>query len=142
MKLIQLGNKRNANLFMYKDFINWFKIKQIIHDKNNRPDFHEREVWVCSFGCNVGYELDGKEDFLRPVLVYKKLTHNTFLAIPLTSKLKSGSWYYPSSVDGVEGRFIFSQIKIIDSKRLKYRMEQLPKSEFNKIKTTFLNFIQ
>jgi hypothetical protein len=34
---------------------------------------HEREVWGCSLGANIGVEADGKHDnFERPVLVLMK----------------------------------------------------------------------
>ena len=38
-----------------------------------------------SIGKNIGYETLGKQElFLRPVLVYKKLSKSTFVGIPLT----------------------------------------------------------
>ena len=53
-----------------KDFSEWHKIKAIIHHDKERPHFHEREIWFCSLGGNVGFEQDGRgETFLRPVIV-------------------------------------------------------------------------
>jgi len=76
------------------------------------------------------------------VLVLKKLTHNTFLGIPLTSKLKNGTWCVKSTVQNKEGRYIISQIKMLDSKRLYNKVERIPDEEFDRVKTRFINFMQ
>ena len=126
-----------------KNFLEWFELKPKLNTLPNRPLFQEREVWNCHWGVNIGFELDGKKSkFLRPVLVLKKLTHNTFLRIPLTSKPKSGSWYVKSNVQNKEGRYILSQIRIIDSKRIYNKIERIPDEEFKLVKTRFVNFIQ
>jgi mRNA interferase MazF len=126
-----------------KKFPNWFKIKPKLDSLNNRPLFQEREVWNCHWGCNVGFELDGKhEKFIRPVLIFRKLTHNTFLGMPLTTKLKNGSWYVKSKIKNKEGRYIISQIRIIDSKRLYNKIEQITDEEFKLVKQRFLTFIK
>lgn len=44
-------------------------------------------------GKNVGYEEDGKTDFLRPVLVLKKVG-NLFFTVALTSRGKVDSYFY------------------------------------------------
>ncbi|GEM_PF-6457268 len=41
---------------MKKDFQNWHNKKTLIHESKNRPGFHEREVWWCALGVNVGFE--------------------------------------------------------------------------------------
>ena len=33
-----------------------------------------REIWFTKMGKNIGFEEDGKEGFLRPVLVLKKIS--------------------------------------------------------------------
>lgn len=72
----------------------WFVTKYAIHSKNRLPNFKEGDVWWCAFGENVGVEINGKENFLRPVLVFKKYNRFSFLGIPLTSKTyRYGSWY-------------------------------------------------
>jgi mRNA interferase MazF len=127
----------------FKNFADWFKIKPRLDILPQRPLFQEREVWNCHFGVNVGFELDGKHNaFIRPVLIFKKLTHNTFLGIPLTSKLKNGSWYVKSTVQRKEGRYVISQIKMIDSKRLYNKIERIPDEEFTNLKQKFIEFIQ
>lgn len=118
----------------FKNFLGWFQIKPKIHERKRIPSFSEREVWMCYFGANVGFELDGKkEECLRPVIVFKKLSHETFLAIPLSTGRKQGSWYSPSFVQKRKGRYCLNQIRMIDRKRLKYRIERIDENDFQKL---------
>jgi PemK-like, MazF-like toxin of type II toxin-antitoxin system len=126
----------------FKNFLDWFKLKPKLEQIEPRLAFREREIWYVYFGTNIGFELDGKSDFLRPCLIIKKISKQTFYAIPLTSKPKTGSWYYPSFVQNKEGRYIFSQMKLVDAKRLKYFVETINEDEFIKIKTKFLEFFR
>lgn len=67
------------NLEMKKDFLHWHNKKENINEKDKRAYFHEREVWWCSIGANVGYEQDGKgNDFTRPVLIIKGFSKEVF----------------------------------------------------------------
>ena len=50
---------------------------------------HEREIWWCSLGVNVGHEEDGKnEQFERPALILKKWSNKTVIILPMTTKTK------------------------------------------------------
>jgi len=72
-----------------KDFQKWHKIKEGLDSDAARIFFHEREVWWCSIGINVGFEQDGRgERFARPILVFKKFNNEVFWAIPLSTKIK------------------------------------------------------
>jgi hypothetical protein len=129
-------------MIFFKNFFDWFKLKPKLHENKKRPLFQEREIWMCSFGANIGFELDGKQiDLLRPVIVFKKLSKNTLLAIPLSSHQKNGSWYSPSFVKNREGRYCLNQIRMIDSKRLKYWMERIDENNFLKLKNDFDIFL-
>ena len=126
-----------------KNFLDWFSLKPKINNLSKSPFFSEREVWYCHFGVNVGFEIDGKKSqFLRAVLVFKKLSKEMFIGIPLTSKTKNGSWYYPSFVSQKNGSYIFSQVKTIDSRRLFSRIERIDTEEFEKVKVAFLDFLK
>jgi mRNA interferase MazF len=76
---------------MIKDYTRWFSKKSVIQQSSNeRVFFHEKEIWWCSTGSNVGSEEDGKgEDFARPVLIFKKFNKGIFWAIPLTTKINT-----------------------------------------------------
>ena len=68
------------------EFENWHKLKQDIHSSKSRIHFRQGEIWFVSIGQNIGYEVFGKgEQFLRPVLVFRKINKSTFLSIPAKS---------------------------------------------------------
>jgi len=53
-----------------KDYIKWHKVKTNINDLEKRAFFHEREIWFCYLGANIGFEQNGTGgDYLRPVLI-------------------------------------------------------------------------
>ena len=86
--------------FMYKslfqdEFDKWNSLKKNLDKKEEIIQFYQGNVYFMSIGRNVGYESLGKNDlFLRPILVYKKLSKTTFLGISLTSKEKEGTYYF------------------------------------------------
>ncbi len=125
-----------------KNFLQWFQIKPRINTEKQRPLFQEREVWMCHFGTNIGFELDGKSiESLRPVIVFKKLSHETLLVVPLSSHQKNGSWYSPSFVKKREGRYCLNQIRMIDAKRLKYWIERIDDRDFKNLQVDFIRFL-
>src|SRR3989338_8328483 len=65
-------------------FCAWCRQKIALHvDERPAKFFKQGEVWWCRVGKNVGDEIYGKgEKFARPVLIIKKLTRTTFLALP------------------------------------------------------------
>lgn len=147
-----LGNKRILNKvqndFLYpmvflKNFFNWFQLKPKLDEHKQRPLFQEREVWMCHLGSNIGFELDGKKsEQLRPVIIFKKLSKETFLAIPISSGVRKGSWYSSSFVQKRVGRFCLNQIRMLDSKRLKYWIERIDDEDFKKLQLDFYNFLR
>src|SRR5680860_1545617 len=65
-----------------KCFDKWNIQKKIVDLISNKKTFHEREIWFIKIGENVGFEQNGKgEEFLRPVIVYKKFSASVFLGI-------------------------------------------------------------
>lgn len=105
---------------MEKDFDNWNEKKKTIHDNNESKLYHTRELWWCSLGVNIGSEQDGTgKDYERPVLIYKGLSKQTCIVLPLTSSKEVHKMRIPiGKVDGVNASAILSQIKVIDTKRL------------------------
>jgi mRNA interferase MazF len=82
--------------------------------------FHEREIWYLSIWENIWFEQNWKwENFLRPVLVYKKFNNNSFYWIPLTSKMKNSKFYYSFEFKkNITSSAILSQMRLFDKKRL------------------------
>ncbi len=115
-----------------KNFKSWFVKKESLHAQSQRPYFKEREIWYCHFGINVGFEQDGQgEDFLRPVIIFKKFNKEIFLAIPLTRILKESKYYFNFEFrSGVKSSVILSQIRLIDAKRLSHKIGHINTKDF------------
>lgn len=107
---------------MQKDFDTWNVKKKLINQTDvSMVFFREREIWWCHLGLNIGFEQDGRhEEFRRPVLIFKKFNAETFWAIPLTTKIKEGRYYYSFQISGltVVSTANLSQIRLVDSRRL------------------------
>jgi len=105
---------------MESKFNNWNTLKQDINEKDIKINIKEKNIYFISIGQNIGTESYGKgEQFLRPVIVYKKLGHNYFLGIPLTSKIKDGSYYFTFNIkNGKKNTAMLNQIKTFDAKRV------------------------
>lgn len=126
---------------MKKDFQKWHSKKSDIDQKDERVFFHEREVWWCSVGHNVGFEQDGKGDnFARPVLVFKKFNKEIFWAIPLSTKIKQGKFYMPVNIgDNINRVAILSQIRLIDAKRLLDKIGIINETNYNKMQKAVID---
>ena len=120
---------------MQKDFTQWNTKKIHLNEVKGTALFHEREVWWCSLGVNIGYEQDGESElFTRPVIVFKKFNLDACLVIPLTTKEKKGTYYF--SIGDVSGRSataVLSQLRFVDRKRLVVKMAMLDGDTFEKL---------
>ncbi|MDO8518397.1 MAG: type II toxin-antitoxin system PemK/MazF family toxin [bacterium] len=117
---------------MKKDFQKWHTKKTWLHEEKQRPFFHEREVWWCALGANVGFEQDGRgESFLRPVVIVKKFNKEVFWGVPLTKNQKKGKFYFAFSLGGEMSTVILSQLRLVDSKRLQYKLGDIKQLEFD-----------
>ena len=121
---------------MKKDFQKWHNKKSHISDIEKRPFFHEREIWFCRLGVNVGFEQDGTgEDFLRPVVIMRKFNNEIFWAVPLTKREKKTEFYFTFSFFGRgKNTAILSQIRLIDARRLDYKIGEISKNDFQILK--------
>lgn len=121
---------------MRKDFDRWNEKKKVIHDTHDNKLYHERELWWCSFGVNIGFEQDGTGDeFQRPVLILRGLSRQTCLALPLTTSPQVHRLRIPVGiVDGKPASALLSQSRVIDTKRLVNKIGFLDKEIFQKIR--------
>lgn len=129
---------------MEKDYKIWMPVKSEINNKELCPlGIKEREIWVCNLGENVGFEEDGKgEDFTRPVLILKAFNKRFCYVLPLSTTNKRGKYYYP--FNGKTGKLsvaLLTQIKSIDSVRLRDKIGMASKREFREIKKRAINLI-
>ncbi len=120
---------------MDKDFKEWFIQKNDLHKNKVRAFFHEREVWFASIGVNIGFEQDGRGDsFLRPVVILRKFNNEVLWCIPLTKNQKKGKYYFSFPLNQEISTAILSQIRLIDCKRLQYKVGDMTKDDFAKLK--------
>lgn len=121
---------------MIKDFDTWNENKKLIHTKNENKLYHNREIWWCSLGVNVGFEQDGDDiKHERPILILKGLSRNTCLVIPLTTSLNRHKMrIYLGLVDGKQASALLSQIRVIDTKRLINRIAIIDQKLFEDIR--------
>lgn len=124
-------------------FFRWTKLKIKIHTTSpKRIYFKEREIWWASLGANVGFEEDGKHRlFERPIMVLKKFNHDILWALPITTKDKTGKYYYQFEYEGRRYSVILSQLRLISSKRLLRKIRTLSKNDFENIKKEIKNLL-
>ena len=106
---------------MIDKFNNWNKLKQKIENKEIIL-FRQGEIYFMSVGQNIGYEIYGKKElYLRPVLVYRKLSKQTFIGIPLSSKEKNGTYFHTFRyTQKTLSTALLNQIRVFDIKRHAY----------------------
>ena len=126
---------------MKKDFDVWNEKKKIINNQQVIVFCHERELWWCSLGLNIGSEQDGSNiEYRRPVLIIKGLSKETCFVVPLTTSNRVHR--FRPSVGLVEGKVasaLLSQIRVIDTKRLVKKIGYLDKEIFFDIRKTIKN---
>ena len=123
-----------------KDFDNWNEKKKQLHATSPKVYFHEREVWWCSLGINIGFEQDGKSDkFSRPVVILKTYSINAALVVPLTTRDKKGAYYFDvGKIGGKDAKAVLSQIRFIDKRRLIKKLDVVNKDLFEKLKSAII----
>jgi mRNA interferase MazF len=133
-------NIRQNNM---KQYDKWNEVKKDV-EKSKHIYFHEREIFYAHIGENVGFEQSGKGDnFVRPILVYKKFNNNVFLGIPLSTTDKRGKYYFEFSFkETKQSVAILSQIKLVDSKRLDRKIGKMNQSDFDKLKKELISILE
>jgi mRNA interferase MazF len=128
---------------MAKDFDRWNTRKKRLHKSIFTRYVHEREVWWCALGINIGVEADGKHDnFERPVLVLRKFNRDAVLIVPLTSRAKPNPYQWPFRHEEKLFAAVFSQMRLISTKRLLRKMYRMDRRIFDEIKHVILVMMQ
>jgi mRNA interferase MazF len=119
---------------MDKKFDEWNTRKKLMDISESLADFHEREIWWCSIGVNVGSEQNSQaSDFSRPVLIVRKFTRDVFWGIPITTKIKNLNFRIRFNLNGIENDLLLLQLRIYDKKRLIRKIGTIPKEDFIRI---------
>lgn len=128
---------------MEKDFKTWHNKKEKVDRKEARVFFHEREIWFCHLGTNVGFEQDGKgENFGRPVIVFRKFNKEVFWSVPLTTREKGGKFYLPIPVGDEPRKAILSQLRLLDAKRLYQKVGMIDSATHKQLEEAIIRLAQ
>lgn len=119
------------------EYDKWNEVKKELSTKKKLISFKNRDIFWMHIGKNLGYETFGKgDDFLRPVLVFKKFSRNTFLGIPLTSAVKDDIFHYKFIVktNAKVNYASLSQIRVFDISRMDNKLDKMSVEDFDKLK--------
>lgn len=126
-----------------KNYLTWIPLKAKINNKKTTPSFKTRDVFWCYIGENIGCEEDGKgELFSRPVVIIKVFNKDFCLIVPLTTKIKQNKYYIQFEFNERQQSAMISQIRSIDSKRLKSKIGTLSNKDFTLIQSEISKFWQ
>ena len=118
-----------------KEFDEWNEVKKGISNNNQKFFIKQREIYWVYLGENIGFEQNGKgEEFLRPVLVYKKFSANLFYGIPLTTNIKKSKFYFHFKVKNRDNCAILSQMRLFDTKRIHDNLGKINTNDFAQLK--------
>lgn len=124
---------------MIKKFLEWIGIKEKVNKSKGPRFFKEGDIWWCALGENVGIEINGKGSmFSRPVFVYKKLSRDGFMGIPLSTQIKEGSWYVSISFQK-EICANIAQARVFSTSRMYTKLGELDEKDQKRIKDGFLH---
>ena len=130
------------DFYYEQDLDKWHKIKLELNKNKREIIFKDSEIWWCSFGKNIGEEIYGKgEDYRRPAIILKKLSKNTAVVVPTTSKEHKGSWYFEFEIKGEKRWAMINQIRFISANRMSIKKGQLNKSQFLEIKKSLAGLL-
>jgi len=120
---------------MEKDFDKWNLKKKDIEKLSKKFLFKTGDIWWCSVGLNVKTESCGKgEDYQRPVLVLRKLSAESFVGIPLSSKKKEGTWFCEITMHEEKRYALLYQVRMFSANRFQRRLATLDDMDFKRIK--------
>ena len=127
-----------------KDFNSWNKEKKGLESVGHDIlAFHEREIWWCSIGINLGDEQDGKNElFERPVLILKKFNNKVAWVLPMSTKPKDGIYYHNLEHEGKVFNVILSQLRLTSVKRFRRFVRKISPHQFELIQNKLINFIK
>lgn len=129
-----------------KQYDKWNEVKKDTQDDMQIRLFKQREIFFIKMGENIGNEQNGKgKNFVRPIVVLKKITNEMFIGIPLSTQMKSGSWFYLfefKTKDKVSKNIaIIPQIKMFSSQRLLNKIGVMSNGDFKELKQKVKDFI-
>lgn len=124
-------------------FVSWTKLKIKIHFSEKIFVVKERQIWWASIGQNVGIEQNGKNcNFERPILILKRFNDEQFWALPITSKVKIGKYYYVFVQNDIRYSISLSQLRVMDKKRLLRYLGEMREADYLRVKEKIVEIIK
>lgn len=122
-----------------KKFAEWLGLKEKVHSATHKVPFVKQfEIYWVHMGVNIGSEIDGKNNqFSRPGIVFKKLSHDFYFIIPTTTQKKEGSWYVEFNQGGRKIYACLHQARVVDYRRLTNRVGHLDDEDRKRISDGF-----
>lgn len=93
---------------------------------------------------NIGSEVYGKGEFFRrPILILKKLSADSCIGIPTTTKRHVGTWFWKlqTNTNSIHTWLLLHQIKHISKKRLYVRETTVTLGELNSIRKALASLL-
>ena len=124
---------------MEENFDKWNQIKKNVQEDEKNRLFKQRDIFFINMGQNIGFEQNGKgENFVRPIVILKKITNQMFIGIPLSSQIKDGDWFFKFEFN-IKDKIslniaILPQIRMFSSKRLLNKIGVMKIEDFEKMK--------
>ena len=122
---------------MEKNFDKWNKLKKNLELDNIQEDlfFSNWDIWWSTVWINLWTESCWKwDDYRRPILILKKLSLDSFIAIPLTSKEKDWTWFCKYELEWEINYVMLYQIKMMHKSRLQRKIWKINSKDFLEIK--------
>ncbi len=128
---------------MQKPFDVWNERKKSLEYSKATVYAHEREIWWCSLGVNVGVETDGKNaDFERPVIVVRVYNLDALLILPITSKKSANRFHYHANTKTHGSVWVkLTQARVVSSKRLLRKIDVMSIEDFQRMRVAFGEFL-
>jgi mRNA interferase MazF len=126
-----------------KNFDDWNEIKKNINISSDNIYFKQRDIFWAKIGQNIGFEQNGKGvEFTRPVVIVKKYSKDMFLAVPLSTTVREGSFFFSFKFQNKISTALLVQNRLISSKRLVRKIGKIDEENFYKLKNKLIDLIK
>jgi mRNA interferase MazF len=128
-------------------FDEWNEVKKKTHNTKRKLGLKPREIFWAKVGQNIGSEEYGKDaNFVRPVLIVRKLTSDLFIGVPLTTTSKHNDYFhyfkYEHKTKGeISTSAMILQVKAFSIKRLLNKIGLVNRDDFEVIVKKLQNVV-
>lgn len=109
------------------------------------PYFRAGDVWWCTLETVVRSASNGtppKAECRRPVLIYKRFTHNSFLGLQITKQGRGGAWYEPIEFEDKQRWVMLHRPITMEAERLLDCVGCVDDATLNRVRERFVGLYQ